>query len=110
MKKVIKILNSTIKIVKYILPDRFIINGRLGFEDPYYTGLFTAGYYSMYSIINRYDIDIQTVFDKEVYEGEGGLEGSISIAFILLLLLRIIYCIPDKIFLLKMSILNKLKK
>lgn len=77
------------KAVGHILPNRFEGYGRLGFADPYDTWLA----YSIIETIRGYraeKLNINYVFEDEVYEGEIIMEGRVFIVYLVYLAVRLL--------------------
>ncbi len=84
----IRLLLATIqKSMKHILPGRIEGYGRLGFEDPYYTGLVSAFLESL-KHVHLHSVDIEYCFDEEVYEGELYIEGRLFLVYLAYLVVR----------------------
>lgn len=76
-----RVLGDTKKLLLYIMPDRIEGYGRLGFYDPYYTGI-TCSIVEALRGMGFHNINLKYVFEDEIYEGEVYIEGSILIAYI----------------------------
>ncbi len=75
-----------LRIVKIILPRRFHLDCRVGFEDPADTGTLCAGIAPFQAIFNkhseRYSVRIMPVFDEEELTGHFDIQGHIILWFI----------------------------
>ncbi|AEV68364.1 MAG TPA: DUF2953 domain-containing protein [Acetivibrio clariflavus] len=85
------------KILKHLKPKKFEIEGTLGFEDPYITGIVCAMLNVLLAELKTKNIKINMVFDEEIYEGKGTIQGRGVLAYIAYLALRLYLSRPDKI-------------
>ncbi len=67
------------KIVHDLKPRQFILDARVGFEDPMYTGIMYAIYCELYYLHRNYRINIQPEFGKRVFSGKFAAEGRLWI-------------------------------
>jgi len=79
----------TSKLIKHIKPKVFRVSGRLGFEDPYDTGMTAAVLSTFGMAINRY-VDIRPVFTEEVVEGSFAIRGRVVLAFLLFISMKLL--------------------
>ena len=82
------ILNNVKKLIKYFLPNKIIGYGRLGFSDPYYTGITCAAIETIRPFYLQ-NLKIDYVFDDEVYEGNVYIEGRIFVIYIVYIAIRL---------------------
>jgi len=76
------ILNLTIKLLKRLLralmPDKITVNGVIGFDDPYNTGLFIGGYEAASGMLGlREAIQIKGDFTQKIFTIQGYVHGKI---------------------------------
>ncbi|HOQ38069.1 MAG TPA: DUF2953 domain-containing protein [Acetivibrio sp.] len=90
-------LISLKKVLRHIKPRKFIIEGRVGFEDPYVTGLMCAVLNVFYEVLKKANISIKTVFDDEVLEGRCLIQGRVIPAYIAYIALRLYFSGPVRI-------------
>ncbi|MFZ5986815.1 MAG: DUF2953 domain-containing protein [Bacillota bacterium] len=101
------LIDSLKKILKHIKPKKFILKGRIGFEDPYYTGTVCALTNIFYTQLQDASIKIETVFDDEVIEGECLVQGRIALVVIAYIALRLYLSRPVRI---KQKVKPKIKE
>ena len=68
------------RILKFCLPQRLSASARLGFADPMLTGLLCALSTQSYLLPKAYDLHLQPVFDKEIYQGSFLIGGKLWLA------------------------------
>ncbi len=90
-------LNCMKKALKHIKPKRLEIEGRLGFEDPYITGIACAVLNVFHQEFKMTNINVNTVFDEEVFEGKGLIKGRVVLVYMAYIALRLYLSRPDKI-------------
>ncbi|MEN8908001.1 MAG: DUF2953 domain-containing protein [Clostridiales bacterium] len=95
------ILKNTKKIIQHILPNKLVLKAKIGFEDPYLTGILNAYYYILMDLFKDYNISLNTVFDDEIIEIKLFVKGKIYLIMIFYLIVKIIINIPNKIYTLK---------
>ena len=82
------LLENIKKIIRHIRPDKIEGYGRLGFDDPYNT----AAVCSFLEILrgwHLHKLNLDYVFDEEVYEGEINIEGRIFIIYLVYIAARL---------------------
>lgn len=89
-----KVLAAVKKLWKHLWPNRIIARIKTGFDNPMYTGYMCALYSQSYILPEKYDIRMEPVFDEDILEGEGSVEGKIWIAYILVLALGLVVTKP----------------
>lgn len=72
-------INAFIKVFNHIKPRHFYLEGRFGFEDPYYTGIALAAINILGPALKQYRINARAVFDDEILEGKMLLSGRVVI-------------------------------
>ncbi len=82
-------LINVIKLIKHFMPNRMEGYGRLGFSDPYYTGITSSLVESLRAVCSH-NLNFDYVFEEEVYEGEILLEGRIFIVYLVYIGLRLL--------------------
>ena len=82
------VLTSIKKILLHFLPDRIEGYGRLGFYDPYYTGIICSIIETLRNF-RFHNLNLKYVFDDEIYEGEIYAEGRIVLAYIVFIAARL---------------------
>jgi len=75
------------KILKNIKPRKLLLNFKIGFDDPMWTGLLFAALPPM-SLNHNHSIRIEPVFNEEIFEGEVEIEGKIWIPIIIIEIIR----------------------
>ncbi len=90
-------LNCIKKVLNHVKPKEFAIECRLGFEDPYITGIACAVLNVFHQELKMANINVNTVFDEEVFEGKGLIQGRVVLAYMACIALRLYLSRPDKI-------------
>ncbi|HPD00160.1 MAG TPA: DUF2953 domain-containing protein [Acetivibrio sp.] len=90
-------LISIKKVLRHIKPRKFTIEGRVGFEDPYVTGLVCAVLNMFYYELKKANINVNTVFDDEVLEGRCLIQGRVVLAYMAYIALRLYFSRPVRI-------------
>lgn len=85
------------KVLWHIKPRKFIVEGRVGFEDPYVTGLMCAVLNILYAELKKANINIKTVFDDEVLEGRCLIQGRVVLAYVAYIALKLYFSRPVRI-------------
>jgi|LGOV01.1.fsa_nt_gb hypothetical protein len=94
-KKLIrKVLTVVKKLWKHLWPNVITARIKAGFDNPMYTGYMCALYSQSYILPKKYDIRMEPVFDEDILEGEGSVEGRIWIVYILVLALGLVVTKP----------------
>jgi hypothetical protein len=83
------IIASLAKVLKHLLPTRVEGYGRLGFADPYWTGI-TCAWLETLRGFKIHHLNLEYIFDREVYEGEILVEGAIYLAYIVYIATRLL--------------------
>ena len=86
MLKSVEVLSSD--LVRFFKPKKFVLSGRLGFIDPYHTGVLCCFLYNFDDLMQRSGINIAAVFDKEVFEANLEIEGKLTVAAILWIFIK----------------------
>lgn len=81
-------LHQLRRVLSHILPHRIEGHGRLGFQDPYYTGL-TCSLLEILRSLHPHQLNLDYVFEDEVYEGEVHIEGRIFLFYIVYIAVRL---------------------
>ncbi len=89
-----KIIAAVKKLWRHCVPRRITARIKAGFDNPMYTGYMTAIYSQDFLLPEKYDISFQPVFDEDIFEGEGSVEGRIWIAYIFVLALGLVLTKP----------------
>lgn len=76
-----------IKLIKYILPTKFKLYMKFGFEDPANTGKLLGIIYMFYGFTKRFQI--YPDFEKVVFEGETTFKGRIRVIRLLVVFLKL---------------------
>ncbi len=84
------------KIFDKIKPRKFILTARVGFDDPYNTGVMRAILSIFNNSFQRYDVKIDTIFDDEVLEGRFLIKGRIIIAELIPTVVKFMFSRPVK--------------
>jgi hypothetical protein len=71
------VFKAFIELLDHIKPKQFYLEGRFGFEDPYYTGITSAFLNILHPKLQQYRINARAVFDEEVLEGKLFISGRI---------------------------------
>ena len=71
-----------------------MINARIGFYDPMYTGLMCAFTNQLYALISKYDITLEPVFDEAILEGRFSIGGRIWLLYLILILIGFLITKP----------------
>lgn len=89
-----KAITSLLKILKHCLPKRLSVDTRIGFNNPFYTGLLSA-FTSQSSVwLKKYDINIQPVFEEEIIEGRFLIGGQIWLPYLILVMIGFLITKP----------------
>ena len=76
---------ALIRDLKSILrPDQFSIKGKIGFEEPHYTGWLAALANSIHYSCQNTFIDLEPVFEDEYFALESTLRGRLRLGLILI--------------------------
>ena len=67
------------KLGHKLLPSRFIINGKLGFEDPYTTARLEAGLSTIYPRIEKIQLP-ELCYDQDIVDLDGDIKGKLRIS------------------------------
>ncbi|MFZ5965649.1 MAG: DUF2953 domain-containing protein [Bacillota bacterium] len=97
-------------IVKHMKPKHIHIKGRIGFENPYYTGILSGLIYSITPFLHRQQFDVMTVFEDEVVEGEFAIQGRVIIGVLCIIVLRLLVTKPVRNIIKKMIRIKKEEK
>lgn len=81
-------IKAFLELINHIKPNKFRLEGRFGFEDPYYTGIALASYNILYPHLKKYDINTCAVFDEDVLEGVLSINGRLIVARVLIIALK----------------------
>ncbi len=84
-----QMLTGIRKVIAHLMPDRLEGYGRIGFDDPYHTGLLCSVVESLRGT-GIHDVRLDYVFDDEVYEGEVYVKGRIYIVYIVYIAARLL--------------------
>jgi hypothetical protein len=79
-----KALSVVLRILKHSLPQTLSLYAKVGLSDPMHTGLLYALKSQFYFLYEKYDIDIQPVFDEEIIEGKFLIGGRIWLPYLIL--------------------------
>lgn len=90
-------LKCLTKVLNHIKPKKFEIEGRVGFEDPYVTGIVCAVLNVLYQELKKANIKVRTVFDEEIFEGKCLIQGRVVLAYIAFIALRLYLSRPVRI-------------
>lgn len=89
-------LSAFKKVFNRIKPKKFMLNAKVGFDDPYNTGVLRAVLSIFQKEIQRYDVKIDTIFDDEVIEGRFLIQGRIIIAELIPIAIKFMFSRPVK--------------
>lgn len=89
-----KILASLRKIARHILPDQLIVNAKIGFSDPMYTGFLSVLLTQGYLWYDRFDIAVELVFGQEMLEGRFFIGGRIWLPYLLSVIIGLLVTKP----------------
>lgn len=89
-----KSLSAVLKIFKHCQPEKLSIAARIGFSDPSYTGLLCAFNSQFYDLFDKYDVNIQPVFDEELLEGSFLIGGKIWLPSLILVMIGFLIAKP----------------
>jgi len=88
-------IKAVIKAVKelfyHIKPQKFKLEGRYGFEDPFYTGIALASINIMRPLFSNYDVNVYAVFEDEVLEGSLLIKGRMVLIAAVFIALKTIF-------------------
>ncbi|TYQ16425.1 UNVERIFIED_CONTAM: Protein of unknown function (DUF2953) [Acetivibrio alkalicellulosi] len=90
-------LKSVKRIILHIKPKRFEIEGRIGFEDPFYTGVMCAFQNILVSQLKDAKINVTAEFEDEIYEGKGLIQGRVVLLYVAYIALKLYRSRPVKI-------------
>lgn len=99
-----KILSVVLKVLRHCQPRQLSIRGKYGFDDPSYTGLTCAITNQLYCWFDKYDIEIQPVFDEEILEGHFLVGGRIWLPYLIQVMVGLLITKP-----IRNIIISKLK-
>ncbi len=77
------------KVLNHIKPKIFLVKGKVGFEDPYVTGVLCTILNVFNSELNKANIKVRTVFDDEIIEGKCLIQGRVVLAYLAYLALKL---------------------
>lgn len=100
-----KAFSSILKLLKHCSPKNLSIYARFGFNDPMYTGFLCALNSQLCFLVNKYDINIQPVFDEEIIEGRFSIGGRIWLPYLILVMIGFLITKP-----IRNIIFTKMKK
>lgn len=100
-----KAFSSILKLLKHCSPKTLSIYARIGFNDPMYTGFLCAFNSQLCFLVNKYDINIQPVFDDEVIEGRFSIGGRIWLPYLILVMIGFLITKP-----IRNILLSKIKR
>lgn len=83
------LLLSVKKVLFHFMPDGIEGYGRLGFFDPYYTGMACSIIEALRGL-HYHNLKLNYVFEEEVYEGEIYIHGKIYIVYIAYIAIRLL--------------------
>ncbi len=86
MLKSVNVLLSD--LLQFFKPKRFVLRGRLGFIDPYRTGMLCCFLCNFDDLMQRSGIDIDAIFDREVFEANLEIEGKLTAAALLWIFIK----------------------
>lgn len=89
-----KTLMVALKFFKHSQPKELFLNAKIGFSDPMHTGLMCAFTSQLYQLFEKFDLNIQPVFDEEIYEGRFLIGGRIWIAYLILVMIGFLITKP----------------
>ncbi|MHB1654478.1 MAG: DUF2953 domain-containing protein [Desulfitobacteriaceae bacterium] len=89
-----KAISVFLKLLKHCQPTTLSIHAKIGFNDPLYTGLLYAFNSQFYLLFNKYDINIQPVFDEEIVEGRFLIGGRIWLPYLILVMIGFLISKP----------------
>lgn len=104
-----KLAQTVFKILNHCKPGNLHIAGKVGFDDPMYTGLLYGIKSICYPVLNKYDISVQITFDDEVLEGNFGIRGRIQLGYLIFLAIAFVLTKPFRSILFK-NINYKIKR
>lgn len=78
------------KVFRHIKPEKFELAGRVGFENPYHTGLLSAAVHS----VHIPGCSIKPVFDDQVIEGRLLIQGRMILAVLALMAIQLLLSGP----------------
>ncbi len=94
-----------IKIVKKIWnnikPSKIFIKGKIGFEDPMWTGIFFSLLNQIIYLPKGFEVKLDPVFNEQYFQGKGKMEGKICILGIMMILIKHFIIKPIKNFSIK---------
>lgn len=92
MFKSIRVLISD--FLRLLKPEKLKLIGIIGFEDPYYTGMICSLIYGLKGQLKSSDIDVTSAFDREVFEGNFEIEGKLTVAAFMFILMKFVFSKP----------------
>ncbi len=75
----------------HIKPKKFKLEGRYGFEDPFYTGVALASFNIMRPLFIKYDVNVNAVFEEEILEGNFLIKGRLILIAVVYIGLKTIF-------------------
>ena len=75
----------------HIKPRKFKLEGRYGFEDPFYTGIALASINIMRPLFINYDVNVNAVFEEDILEGSLLIKGRMVLIAVVFIALKTIF-------------------
>ncbi len=85
------------KVLNHIKPKIFVIEGRVGFEDPYVTGILCTILNVFNCELKKANIKVITVFDDKIFEGKCLIQGRVVVAYLAYIALKLYLSRPVRI-------------
>lgn len=100
---------SILKLLNHCKPVKFKLKAKVGFEDPMYTGMLCAFTGIGFTILDKYDINLQPDFEDEKLEGCLTIGGRIQLFYLLLVAMEFVLTKPFRPILIK-NMKTKIKR
>lgn len=84
------------EIFNHLKPRTLLMQGSIGFDDPYYTGIFWGGLNILYPLLKDFDIQVVPIFHEEKLEGHFAIRGRIIIGVLILLAIKLLLSKPGR--------------
>lgn len=82
------------QFLSYLKPQFLEAEGSIGFEDPYYTGLFCTVWYPVTALFQQANLAIKPIFEEACLNGSFRIEGKFVLGVISLFLLKLLRPLP----------------
>ncbi|HEY9062367.1 MAG TPA: DUF2953 domain-containing protein [Pseudobacteroides sp.] len=85
------IMKALKELFYHIKPKRFKLEGRYGFEDPFYTGVALASFNIMRPLFINYNVNVCPVFEDEILEGNFLIKGRLILIAVMVIAIKTLF-------------------